>query len=129
MTLRFSKLLLTAAALALCWVAWPVGAHHGGDVEWADAAVGPITGTATRFAFQFPHVFFEMDVEANGGGTEAWTITTRWTPTILRDHGWSRDSIKPGDKVTVTYLPHVDKPHIGQMQTIEVNGKPLPLSF
>ena len=34
-----------------------------------------------------------------------------------------------GDKVTVMYLPHVDKPHIGQMQTIEVNGQPLPLSF
>jgi hypothetical protein len=29
----------------------------------------------------------------------------------------------------VTYLPHVEKPRIGQMQTIEVNGKSLPLSF
>jgi hypothetical protein len=29
----------------------------------------------------------------------------------------------------VTYLPHVDKPRVGQMQTIEVNGKALPLSF
>ena len=117
-----------AAALVLCWLAWPVAAHHGGDVEWAEKAVGPITGTATKFAFQFPHVFFEMNVDANGG-TEAWTITTRWTPTILRDHGWSRDSIKAGDKVTVTYLPHVEKPRIGQMQTIEVNGRELPLSF
>jgi hypothetical protein len=108
--------------------AWPAIAHHGGDVEWAETAVGPITGTATKFAFQFPHVFFEMDV-ADGGSTSSWTITTRWTPTILRDHGWSRDSIKPGDKITVTYLPHVDKPRIGQMQTIEVNGEALPLSF
>jgi hypothetical protein len=69
-----------------------------------------------------------MDVAADGGAAP-WTITTRWTPTILRSHGWSRDSIKPGDEVTVTYLPHVDKPHIGQMVTIEVNGQPLPLSF
>jgi hypothetical protein len=114
--------------MALCWLVWPLAAHHGGDVEWADKAVGPVTGTATKFAFQFPHVFFEMDV-AESGVTAVWTITTRWTPTILRDHGWSRESIKPGDKVTVTYLPHVDKPHIGQMQTIEVNGRPLPLSF
>lgn len=111
------------AALAL-----EAAAHHGGDVEWADMPTGPITGTAKRFAFQFPHVFFEMDLAAeSGGGT--WTITTRWTPTILRDHGWSRDSIKPGDRVTVTYLPHVDKPRIGQMVTIEVNGRALPLSF
>jgi Family of unknown function (DUF6152) len=105
-----------------------VAAHHGGDVEWGDAAVGPITGTATKFAFQFPHVFFEMDVAENGG-VAAWTITTRWTPTILREHGWSRASIEAGDKVTVTYLPHVDKPHVGQMVTIEINGESLPLSF
>jgi uncharacterized protein DUF6152 len=117
-----------AAGVALAWLAWPVAAHHGGDVEWGDKAVGPITGTATKFAFQFPHVFFEMDVPGDGGVAK-WTVTTRWTPTILRDHGWSRASIKPGDKVTVTYLPHVEKAHIGQMQTIEVNGEALPLSF
>jgi hypothetical protein len=118
--------------LAVCSMvlgaAWPASAHHGGDVEWGEAAVGPITGAATQFAFQFPHVFFEMTVDDNGA-TSAWTITTRWTPTILRDHGWNRESIKPGDKITVTYLPHVEKSHVGQMQTIEVNGKALPLSF
>lgn len=103
-------------------------AHHGGDVEWADDAVGPISGTATKFAFQFPHVYFEMNVAADGGAVP-WTITTRWTPTILREHGWSRDSIKAGDRVTLTYLPHVDKPHVGQMVTIEINGESLPLSF
>jgi Family of unknown function (DUF6152) len=117
-----------AAGLALCWWMWPLAAHHGGDVEWADSPIGPITGTATKFAFQFPHVFFEMDVAADGGVAQ-WTVTTRWTPTILRDHGWSRDSIKAGDKVTVMYLPHVDKPRVGQMVTIEVNGRELPLSF
>jgi hypothetical protein len=116
---------LVAACLL---AAGPLTAHHGGDVEWADAAVGPISGTATKFAFQFPHVFFEMEV-ADGDARATWTITTRWTPTILREHGWGRDSIKPGDMVTVTYLPHVEKPRIGQMQTIEVNGKSLPLSF
>ncbi|HXS79784.1 MAG TPA: DUF6152 family protein [Gammaproteobacteria bacterium] len=117
-----------AAAAACLLAAWPVAAHHGGDVEWAAKAAGPITGTATKFSFQFPHVFFEMNVD-EAGAAAPWTITTRWTPTILRDHGWNRDSIKPGDKVTVTYLPHVEKPHIGQMQTVEVNGRPLPLSF
>jgi hypothetical protein len=107
---------------------WPAAAHHGGGVEWAADTVGPITGKATAFAFQFPHVFFEMDVPSERGAVP-WTITTRWTPTILRNHGWNRDSIKPGDEVSVTYLPHVDKPRVGQMVTIEINGRSLPLSF
>lgn len=117
------------AMLALgALIAGPTAAHHGGDVEWGEATQGPITGTATNFAFQFPHVFFEMNVEESAG-LRQWTITTRWTPTILREHGWSRDSIKPGDKVTVTYLPHVEKPRIGQMQTVEINGQSLVLSL
>jgi hypothetical protein len=116
------------AVAALLVVAWPAAAHHGGDVEWADAAIGPITGTATKFAFQFPHVYFEMEV-AEEGGVAPWTITTRWTPTILREHGWSRESIKAGDKVTVTYLPHVEKPRVGQMVTVDVNGRSLRLAF
>jgi hypothetical protein len=116
------------AVAALLLAAWPAAAHHGGDVEWADAAVGPITGTATKFAFQFPQVYFEMDV-AEEDGVAPWTITTRWTPTILREHGWSRESIKVGDEVTVTYLPHVEKARVGQMVTVDVNGRSLPLSF
>jgi hypothetical protein len=124
--MRIALLRLVAVVLALA--AFEAAAHHGGDVEWADATLGPIGGTATKFAFQFPHVFFEMDAAEESGGGK-WTITTRWTPTILREHGWSRESIKPGDKITVTYLPHVEKPRIGQMVTIEVNGHALPLSF
>lgn len=123
--MRSTKWFRALAVVASGWlVASPIAAHHGGDVEWADETVGPITGTAAKFSFQFPHVFFEMDVD----GTP-WMITTRWTPTILRSHGWGRDSIRPGDKVTVTYRPHVEKPQVGQMTTIEVNGAALPLSF
>jgi hypothetical protein len=128
MRARWIKCGAGALLIAGLLAAGPGTAHHGGDVEWADDAVGPISGTATMFAFQFPHVYFEMDVAADGG-VVPWTITTRWTPTILREHGWSRDSIEPGDRVTLTYLPHVDKPHVGQMVTIEVNGAALPLSF
>jgi hypothetical protein len=42
-------LILRAIAVTALWclAAWPAAAHHGGDVEWADKAVGPITGTAT----------------------------------------------------------------------------------
>jgi len=102
-------------------------AHHGGDVEWGKATLGPITGTATKFAFLFPHVYVEVDVQQEGGAAP-WTFTTRWTPTILRALGWTHASIKPGDTVTLTYLPHIQKPQIGQMVTIEVNGEPLPLT-
>ena len=123
---------LRAYAVVSAFLAFavPAGcfAHHGGDVEWGDGPLGPMTGTAKKFAFQFPHVYVEVDVAADGAAVP-WTLVTRWTPTILREHGWSRDSIKPGDTLTVTYLPHVERPHIGQMVSIEINGQSLPLAF
>ena len=119
---------LLGAIMAFTAVPLATSAHHGGDVEWGDGPLGPITGTATKFTFQFPHVFVDVDV-AEEGGVARWTLVTRWTPTILREHGWSRDSIKPGDMLKIGYLPHVERPHVGQMVSIEINGKPLPLAF
>jgi hypothetical protein len=104
-------------------------AHHGGAVEWGDERLGPITGTATKFAFQFPHVYITLDVAEPGGAAARWTLVTRWTPTILREHGWSRESIKPGDRVVATYLPHVQNARVGSILTIDVNGQSLPIDF
>ena len=117
---------LVAVALAL--VSADSAAHHGGAVEWGQEQLGPMTGTATKFAFQFPHVYVALDVTENGT-VVPWTLVTRWTPTILREHGWSRDSIKPGDTVKVTYLPHIATPRVGSIVSIEINGSSLPIEF
>jgi hypothetical protein len=106
-----------------------VSAHHGGAIEWGQEVRGPLAGTATKFAFQFPHVYISVDVADGGGAVAKWTLVTRWTPTVLREHGWSRDSVKPGDAIAVTYLPHVEAPLIGQMISVAVNGQPLDLNF
>lgn len=117
------------AFLALVLLPFAFGhAHHGGAVEWQERVAGPLTGTATDFAFRFPHVVVTLEV-GEGESVETWSIVTRWTPTILRRAGWSRSSIEPGDRVTVTYRPHVGEPTIGHMETIEVNGETLPLEF
>jgi len=128
--MRFSRvylaLLFVAAALAS---SLPVFAHHGGGIEWQREIVGPLSGTATEFAFRFPHVVIYMDVVDDNNQTQRWALNTRWTPTILRQHGWTRSSVKPGDTITVTYQPHVSAPTVGNMATIVVNGEALPLDF
>lgn len=117
---------ILAAAVGLLVATSLSFAHHGGAVEWQSDILGPVTGTATKFAFTFPHVvvYIEMDE-----GATPMALTTRWTPTIMRRGGWTRNSIEPGDSVTVTYRAHVTDPSVVQMQTIEVNGEELPLQF
>ena len=104
-------------------------AHHGGQVEFQTRVEGPLTGTVSEFAFRFPHVVIYVDVTDENGNAGKWALNTRWTPTILRQHGWTRNSVKSGDTVTVTYQPHVTEATVVNMVTIEVNGKDLPLEF
>jgi hypothetical protein len=124
--IRGAALAMTGWALA---AHVPALAHHGGGIEYDQSTVDTVSGVATDFAFRFPHVQIEMDVTDENGNVENWIMGTRWTPTILRKHGWTRNSIQPGDEITVTYSPHVDSPTIGMMHTLEVNGEPLELDI
>jgi hypothetical protein len=106
----------------------PVLAHHGGEINWQrDNLVGPVTMTATRFAFSFPHPQFYADMKDKNGRVESWSIVLRPTPTGLRERGWTRNSIKPGDILTVTYNPHKTAPRVAIARRVLINGRFLPI--
>lgn len=98
-------------------------AHHGGAVEWQTGkSVGPLTGIATKFNFVYPHPSILFDVKTPSGEVQHWAGMLRPTPAILREHGWTRSSIKPGDTITITLTPHKTAPFVGNTRRIEVNG-------
>ena len=101
----------------------PVQAHHGGGTYWDfSKSVGPVTGTATKFSFNFPHITIYMDITDENGEAVNHAMSIRWTPTVLRKLGWSRKSVQPGDELTVVYTQHKKVPTHGALQSIEVNG-------
>lgn len=63
-----------------------------------------ITGTVTELAWMNPHAFLLVDVVAEDGHIDRWTIEGR-SPNQLRRSGWSQVTIQPGDMVTVTGRP------------------------
>ena len=113
-----------AVAMLLPGSTGSVLAHHGGAVEYfMDKTAGPITGVVTNFAFSFPHPYIQFDVKDEQGNVQKWSAVMQLTPTRLRTRGWTRDSVKPGDRLTVTYSPHRTAPNVGFARRIEVNGK------
>ena len=103
-------------------------AHHGGGSYWTDdRLVGPVSGTATDFSFNFPHVSFAVDIPDEQGNAVNHTMTIRWTPTVLRKMGWRRDTIGPGDKLTISFAPHKLDPTVGSLRSLEVNDVPLAI--
>ena len=116
--------LLLAAALLVPRFSLPAAAHHGGGVEYfMEQTRGPISGIVTNFAFTFPHPYIEFEVKEPNGTIQKWSAVFQPTPTNLRQAGWTRSSVKPGDTLTVTGPPHKTAERVIFARRVEINGK------
>ena len=121
--MRMRTALMTMLAAIVAFAGATSFAHHGGAVEYdATKIIGPFTGTVTRFEFAYPHPRVHFDVKDDGGTVTQWAALIRPTPAVLRKHGWNRESMKPGDTIVVTMLPHKTVENFGNMLRLTVNG-------
>jgi len=63
-----------------------------------------ITGVVSKFEWTNPHTFIWVDVPNDKGVVESWAIEGM-SPNYLGRRGWSKNSVKPGDKITVSVRP------------------------
>jgi hypothetical protein len=63
-----------------------------------------ITGVVSRFDWTNPHTFIWVDVTNEKGVVETWAIEGM-SPNYLGRRGWSKNSVKPGEKITVSIRP------------------------
>ena len=105
------------AALAL--IATPAAAHHSFAMFDANKTL-TLKGTVTQFSWTNPHVYLFVDVDGTTWGVE---LTS---PGNLSKVGWSRNVVKPGDKVEVEVNPLRDGKHGGGFRQMTLaNGQVL----
>jgi Family of unknown function (DUF6152) len=63
-----------------------------------------VTGTIKKFDYTNPHSWIWIDVQNESGAVETWGIEGM-SPNYLSRRGWSRTTLKPGDKVSITFHP------------------------
>jgi len=82
-----------------CAISSRLEAHH--STAGYDLIHGTIvSGTVTQFVWQNPHAALALDV-ASDGDTEHWSIEMD-SPAVLSKLGWTKDTLHPGDRITVT---------------------------
>lgn len=95
-----TKLLVAAAAITLLSAA-PVAAHHSFAAEFDASKPFKLTGVVTKVEWQNPHTIFSLDIT-----DEQTKKVTNWSfemgsPNGLMRNGWTRNTLKIGDVVTV----------------------------
>ena len=75
-------------------------AHHSFAAEFDQNSPVTLTGTVTKVEFQNPHIYFYLDVKDQSGKVVNWSFEGG-PPNVLYRQGWRKDSVKPGDILTV----------------------------
>lgn len=105
-------------------------AHHGTSVTYQVDKTLTMNGVVTEFAFAYPHPQLYFDVKDEKGNVQHWGSEFGPTPMMMKNMhvGWSKESIKPGDQVTITCNPHkLSTANVCLCKELIVNGKKLPL--
>jgi len=83
-----------------CFISAAAFAHHGA-ARWDTDAWGTISGTVREFDWQNPHPLLLVDVKNNKGVVETWAVEFHPPNVMNRGLGWTHNTFKPGDQVTI----------------------------
>jgi len=81
--------------------------HHSFAVEFTAEKKIAIVGTVTEIWFRNPHVRYYVETENSSGETENWDVRTS-SPSLLVRKGWTKNTIKVGDKISIFGHPGRD---------------------
>lgn len=100
-------------------------AHHSFAVHFVGDRTVKVSGVVDAFHFTNPHGVLEFSVTDDKGNKVKWRAETN-SPNVLRRRGWSKDVMKPGDKITIEGFPGREEPNYMRISRIWLpNGKEL----
>jgi hypothetical protein len=104
-SIRRARIVPSAFAVAcVLGSATDAGAHHGDAGRFEEFTV-TMTGTVVALQLINPHSSLILDVTDEGGDTERWQAEFTSPGNLMREFGWDRNTLKPGDQITITGRP------------------------
>ena len=112
-----TKMALFSAVVGILLASGSAIAHHSFAAEFD--ANNPITfkGVVTKIEWMNPHTYFYLDVTEADGKVINWGLEMG-SPNGLMRQGWTRNTMKIGDVVTVEGSRAKDKSHVGNARAV-----------
>jgi hypothetical protein len=101
------RLLVALAVAASLFGGSAALAHHSFAVFFEPEGSVSATGVVTEFNFRNPHASITIEVTDESGQKVTWKGETN-APTLLRRRGWTADSLRIGETVTMEGWPSRD---------------------
>jgi hypothetical protein len=97
----------TAAVCGLFLMASAALAHHSFSAEYDSSKQITVKGVVQKVAWVNPHAYVFVDVKDENGKLTTWAFESL-SPNALARQGWTRNSLKVGEAVTVDGYPAKD---------------------
>ena len=106
-------LLMTAM---ICGASIVARAHHAAAPVFDMNAEKTATGVVKQVDWTNPHIWVWLEVQDASGQVETWGFEGM-SPNFLARRGWTRTSLQPGMRITVTFRPLRDGKAGGMFMT------------
>jgi DNA/RNA endonuclease YhcR with UshA esterase domain len=119
------RLSTVSAFIVLCLALVSAAEAHHSQSEYDLKSKVEVEGTVTKVEWRSPHAWIYVDVTNDTGEHVNWSFELPSPVTLMR-RGWTRDSLKPGDRVKVSGAPARNYPAIAIANFIrDASGTPL----
>ena len=96
---KLAIIVFMGVSIGLC-MPGSVRAHHGGSVFFDMSKTTALHATVTEYRYRNPHLQIFFDAIDQDGELKHWTSEAS-SPTALRRRGWTPDTLRPGDRITI----------------------------
>ena len=124
--MRHSFVSALLAAMLITAVAFPAAAHHS-FAAFDITTQKSVTGTVKQVDWTNPHIWLWIDVANDKAGSDTYGFEGM-SPNFLARRGWTRTTLKTGDKITINFRPMKDGSKGGMFMTGQMaSGKLLSM--
>ena len=123
-TMKTILIVLSLMTIGISVVSTQVFAHHGTGISYDQDSQITLKGTVTEFVWRNPHAQLWLDVSEGDFKGQSFGIEMN-SPGVMLRWGWSKNTFKTGDEITVKVHPSRTGRAVGECLNcvVEVKGK------